>query len=136
MSSRWAHGADAREALRHRDLRQGLYDEACDLMEHVIVNLQGAAHTSRRRLENRLFRRETFFRYERDDIPRTVERMLAPRLAEGAGDLVPLARRIMMSLAPDIAGVDRARPAVSTFVLAELASPIGAPAHASTSHRP
>ena len=100
--------ADAREALRHRDLRQGLYDEACDLMEHVIVNLQGAAHTSRRRLENRLFRRETFFRYERDDIPRTIERMLAPRLAEGAGDLVPLARRIMMSLAPDIAGVDRA----------------------------
>ena len=109
--------ADAREAFRHRDLRQGLYDEGRDLMEHVIVNLHGPAHTSRRRLENRLFRRETFFLYERDVIPRTIERMLAPRRAEGVADLVPLARRIMMSLATDIAGVDRAHEAEDFEVL-------------------
>lgn len=99
--------ADARDAFRHRELRQGLYDEGRALMEHVIVNLHGSDHTARRRLENRLFRRDTFFHYERDVIPRTVESMLSPRLADGSADLIPLARRVMMSLATDIAGIDR-----------------------------
>ena len=41
---------EARDALRHRDLRQGLYDEGSALMEGVIVNLHGSDHLARRRL--------------------------------------------------------------------------------------
>jgi cytochrome P450 len=69
--------AAAREALRHRDLRQGLYDEGSDLMANVIVNLHGPAHTARRRLENRLFRRETFKQWEEVLIPQSIERSIA-----------------------------------------------------------
>jgi cytochrome P450 len=98
--------ADARDAFRHRDLRQALYDEGAVLMDDVIVNLHGAAHTDRRRLENRLFRRDTFLRWERDVIPTTVERVLAPCLAVGHGDLIDIARRTMMTLSAEIAGVD------------------------------
>jgi cytochrome P450 len=98
--------AEGREAIRHRDLRQALYDEGATLMDDVIVNLHGQAHTDRRRLENRLFRRDTFLLWERDVIPPTVESVLAPALAAGGGDLVTIARRAMMSLAAGIAGVD------------------------------
>lgn len=98
--------AAAREALRHRDLRQGLYDEGSDLMANVIVNLHGPAHTARRRLENRLFRRETFKQWEEVLIPQSIERSIAERLVNGRVDLIELARDTMMRIAADIAGVD------------------------------
>ncbi len=98
--------AEAREAFRSRDLRQALYDEGAHLMEGVIVNLDGEAHVARRRLENRLFRRDTFAWYERDRIPAIVDQVLWPVLADGHGDLAPLARRTMMRLSVDVAGVD------------------------------
>jgi cytochrome P450 len=97
---------DAREAFRARDLRQGLYEEAGTLMQGVIVNLHGEPHKARRRLENRLFRRDTFRWYETDVIPPTIDAIVAPALAAGQGDLLPLARRTMMKLACVIAGVD------------------------------
>ena len=97
---------EAREAFRHRDLRQALYDEGAVLMDDVIVNLHGPAHTDRRRLENRLFRRDTFLVWEREVIPSTVEGVLAPHLAAGRADLIVVARRAMMHLSADIAGVD------------------------------
>jgi cytochrome P450 len=97
---------EARDAFRARDLRQGLYEEAGVLMQGVIVNLHGEPHKARRRLENRLFRRDTFRWYETDVIPRVIEDILAQALAAGRGDLLPLARRTMMKLACVIAGVD------------------------------
>ena len=98
--------ASAREAFRSRDLRQGLYDEAGTLMEGVIVNLHGDEHRSRRRLENRLFRRDTFAWFEQEVIPATITDMVAPSLSAGSGDLLPLARRTMMNLACVVAGLD------------------------------
>ena len=98
--------AEAREALRNRDLRQALYDAGHRLMTGVIVNLHGDEHRARRRLENRLFRRDTFAWYERERIPLIVEKALAEPIASGHGDLLPLARRTMMTLAVDVAGVD------------------------------
>lgn len=98
--------ADAREAFRSRDLRQALYDAGHRLMTGVIVNLHGDAHVARRRLENRLFRRDTFAWYERARIPRIVDSVLAGPIAAGRGDLLPLARRTMMTLSIDVAGVD------------------------------
>lgn len=98
--------AEAREALRHRDLRQALYDEGARLMEGVIVNLHGEDHVARRRLENRLFTPETFAWWETGPIPRIIDTVLAPALADGRGDLLALARRTMMLLSLDVAGVD------------------------------
>ncbi len=99
--------ADARDAFRQRDLRQALYDEGDHLMNGVIVNLHGPEHLARRRLENRLFRRDTFAWYERDVIPRIIASVLASALATGQGDLLQLARRTMLTLSLDVAGIDR-----------------------------
>jgi cytochrome P450 len=98
---------EARDAFRRRELRQALYDEGRHLMDGVIVNLHGDEHLARRRLENRLFRRDTFAWYERDVIPSIIDQVLAPAIAAGAGELRSLARRTMMLLAIDVAGIDR-----------------------------
>jgi cytochrome P450 len=99
---------EARDAFRRRELRQALYDEGAHLMEGVIVNLHGDDHIARRRLENRLFRRDTFAWYERDRIPQIVTDVLREPIADGRGELVSLARRTMMALSIDVAGVDTA----------------------------
>lgn len=97
---------EARDAFRSRTLRQALYDDGHRLMTGVIVNLHGDEHVARRRLENRLFRRDTFAWYERERIPRIIETVLARPIAEGRGELLDLARRTMMTLSVDVAGVD------------------------------
>ncbi|HET9769467.1 MAG TPA: cytochrome P450, partial [Acidimicrobiia bacterium] len=51
---------EARDAYRQKELRQALYDEGEIIMGDVLVNLHGDEHRARRRLENRLFRRDTF----------------------------------------------------------------------------
>jgi cytochrome P450 len=99
--------ADAVEALRHRSLRQGLYEASGQLMDDVIVNLHGQAHVDRRRLENRLFRRETALNWEQKLVPAVVTQVLAAGLERGGGDLLDLSRRTMMILAAEIAGIDR-----------------------------
>lgn len=75
-------------------------------MSGVIVNLHGPAHIARRRLENRLFRRDTFAWYEEDRIPEIIDHVLAPSVAAGYGDLLTLARNVMLQLAIEVAGVD------------------------------
>jgi len=102
--------ADAREAYRHKALRQALYDEGIRLMDGVVVNLHGAAHLDRRRLENRLFRRDTFQWYEAERIPAIIAEVLEPAINSGRGDLLPLARRTMLTLSLLVAGVDRQSP--------------------------
>jgi cytochrome P450 len=99
---------EARDAFRRRELRQALYEEGAHLMDGVIVNLHGSDHIARRRLENRLFRRDTFAWYERERIPQIVTEVLRDPIAEGRGELVSLARRTMMALSIDVAGVDTA----------------------------
>ena len=97
----------ARAAFRHKELRQALYDAGEVVMDQVLVNLHGDEHRSRRRLENRLFRRDTQTRYERELFPPIVEATLAPHLADGQAELVSLSHQIMMNLAAFTAGVDR-----------------------------
>ncbi len=98
--------ADCRDAFRQRELRQALYDEGHRLMTGVIVNLHGEEHKARRRLENRLFRRDTFSWYEREVIPAVIGEVLGPAVRAGRADLLPIARRTMMTLAVRIAGVE------------------------------
>ena len=98
--------ADALEAYQRRDLRQAQYDEGAVIMADVLVNLHGEAHRDRRRIENRLFRRETFEHYEQKVFPGVVDDALRPWVAAGAAELVGVGHRIMLHLATLVAGVD------------------------------
>ncbi len=97
----------AREAYRRKDLRQALYDEGDVVMADVLVNLHGDDHRARRRLENRLFRKDTHARYERELFPPIVGETLAPHIERGSAELVSLSHEMMMNLAAYTAGVDR-----------------------------
>jgi cytochrome P450 len=97
----------ARETFRQKELRQALYDEGDVVMADVLVNLHGSDHRARRRLENRLFRKDTHRRYERDLFPPIVARTLAPHAARGQAELVTLSHEMMMNLAAFTAGIDR-----------------------------
>ena len=81
---------EARQAYRQKDLRQALYDAGEVIMEDVIVNLHGDEHRSRRRVENRLYRKETFFHYERDLFPGIIAATVDPHVTEGHAELVSL----------------------------------------------
>ncbi len=98
---------DVRDAYRHKDLAQSLYDEAELVMGDALIVLHGREHQARRRLENRLFRRETFRFYERELIPPAIDEQLAPLVSGGGGDLVPFGRRVVINLTAMVAGVDR-----------------------------
>src|SRR3954468_14941185 len=84
---------DVKEAFRSKVLQQALYDEGADLMRDVIVSLHGDDHRLRRRVENRLFRRETFRVYEYELIPQAIEQLLRPHLSQGWVELLGLMRR-------------------------------------------
>ena len=70
-------------SYRQKDLRQALYDAGEVVMADVLVNLHAAEHRDRRRLENRLFRRDTIELYERDLFPPIIDETLAPDVAAG-----------------------------------------------------
>lgn len=96
----------AREAYRSKDLRQAMYDEGAVIMEDCLLVLHGEAHRRRRRVENRLFRREVFAHWERQVLGDTLEAVLAPYVAAGRADLRALGYRAAISLTATIAGVD------------------------------
>jgi cytochrome P450 len=98
---------EAKEAYRQKDLRQALYDAGDVVMADVLVNLHATEHRDRRRLENRLFRRDTLERYERELFPPIITGTLTPDIAAGRTELVDLGHRMMMNLAAFTAGVDR-----------------------------
>ncbi len=97
----------ALEVYRSKDLRQGLYDDGDVVMSDVLVNLHGEDHRSRRRLENRLFRRPSLLHYEQDLFGDVMEATLRPHVDAGEADLVSLGHQLMMNLAALTAGVDR-----------------------------
>jgi cytochrome P450 len=111
---------DVIAAYRNRDLRQALFDEGV-VMQDVLINLHGEDHRARRRLENRLFRRETFAYYERELFPQIVAETLGPHVAAGRAELVSLGHQMMMNLGALSAGIDRpAGTAEESFRLYEL----------------
>lgn len=96
-----------REAYRSKHLRQALYDEGAVVMADCLLTLHGEAHRARRRLENRLFRRDVFARWERELLRPVFDGALAPFLAAGNGDLMPIGYRTTVNLTAHVAGVDR-----------------------------
>ncbi len=89
-------------------------------MHGVIVNLHGAEHNARRRLENRLFRRDTFAFWEKDLIPRNIAESIQPHLVGGQVDLLQLARLTMMRISAGIAGIDLGTDPERFTLLAEI----------------
>ena len=113
---------DLREAYRAKDLRQSGYDAGAVVTAGTLLDLHGAEHRDRRRLENRLFRRETFRYYEREVLPRRIAEIVNPAVQAGRGDLIPIGRRTVVNLTAEIAGLDRvAGSEEETHVLHELA---------------
>lgn len=98
---------EAKAVFRHKSLHQALYDEGEVVMADVLVNLHGKEHRNRRRLENRLFRRDVFLHFQEVMFPPIVEETLKPHVARGQTELVDLGHQLMMNLAAVISGVDR-----------------------------
>ena len=117
---------EAKDALRHRDVRQGLYDEGSALMDGVIVNLHGNDHLARRRLENRLFRRDTFLQWEQHLIPQLINDVFNQLDDPTEGDMVQIARRTMMRLSSLVAGIDLGADLASFEKMSGLMSKLAA----------
>ncbi len=100
-------GDQAISVLRSKVLHQALYDAGEVVMADVLVNLHGTRHRDRRRLENRLFRKDTHEYYERVLFPDIIESTMRPHVLEGRTELVSLGHEVMMNLAALTAGVDR-----------------------------
>jgi len=97
---------DVWDAFRRKDLRQALYDAGDVVMADCLLNLHGSEHRQRRRLENRLFRREVFRHWEDQILRSTIGTTLEPFVAAGSGDLVAIGYRLAMNLTATIAGLD------------------------------
>lgn len=98
---------DVQQAFRRKALKQALYDEGGVIMRDALLTLHGKEHRERRRLENRLFRREVFRLYDRDLMPAIIEETLEPFLTAGKADLLPIGHRTTLHLTAKIAGIDR-----------------------------
>ena len=96
-----------REAFRSKELRQAGYSEGAVVMADTLLDLHGIEHRERRRLENRLFRREIFTYWEHEILGQTIDATLGPFIAEGSGDLSVIGYRCAMNLTATIAGIDQ-----------------------------
>ena len=88
----------AKQAYLSRDLSQALYTAGEVVMADVLITLHGEDHRTRRRLENRLYRREVFFRYENELFPEIIQMTLGPYVAAGKAELVSVSHQLMMNL--------------------------------------
>ena len=73
--SKWLH---VKEAFRSKNLRQAGYTEGAIVMEGTLLDLHGLEHRERRRLENRLFRREIFSYWEHEILGKTIDATMKP----------------------------------------------------------
>ncbi|MBG00795.1 MAG: cytochrome P450 [Acidimicrobiaceae bacterium] len=102
--SNWLH---VKEAFRSKHLRQAGYTEGAIVMEGTLLDLHGLEHRERRRLENRLFRREIFSYWEHEILGETIDATMKPFVEKGAGDLAQIGYRCAMNLTATIAGIDQ-----------------------------
>ena len=102
--SNWPH---VKEAFRSKHLRQAGYTEGAIVMEGTLLDLHGLEHRERRRLENRLFRREIFSYWEHEVLGKTIDATMKPFVEKGAGDLAQIGYRCAMNLTATIAGIDQ-----------------------------
>ena len=104
---RLASWSQVREAFRSKELRQAGYSEGAVVMSDTLLDLHGKAHRERRRVENRLFRRELFRYWEHEVLGRTIDITLNPFVEAKQGDLSVIGYRCAMNLTATIAGIDQ-----------------------------
>ena len=104
---RLASWSQVREAFRSKELRQAGYSEGAVVMSDTLLDLHGKAHRERRRVENRLFRREIFSYWEHEVLGRTIDITLNPFVEAKQGDLSVIGYRCAMNLTATIAGIDQ-----------------------------
>ena len=104
---RLASWSQVREAFRSKELRQAGYSEGAVVMSDTLLDLHGKAHRERRRVENRLFRREIFSYWEHEVLGRTIDITLNPFVEAKQGDLSVICYRCAMNLTATIAGIDQ-----------------------------
>ena len=104
---RLASWSQVREAFRSKELRQAGYSEGAVVMSDTLLDLHGKAHRERRRVENRLFRREIFSYWEHEVLGRTIDITLKPFVQDKQGDLSVIGYRCAMNLTATIAGIDQ-----------------------------
>jgi cytochrome P450 len=104
----WITGYDeVRDAFKRDELLQTSYDGAKDtIFADVLITLDGAPHTHRRRAEVALFRPDLVAAMENALVPEMAERLV--RAASGAreADLVIVARLVSTGMAARIVGLD------------------------------
>lgn len=101
--------AQVRGALTNNDLSRSLdYErfEKGNLKEDTLSVLHGAEHRERRRMENRLFRRDMFELYEYELFPDVVAHTLEAFVDPDESDLMEIGGLFSVVLACRIAGVD------------------------------
>ena len=104
---RLASWSQVREAFRSKELRQAGYSEGAVVMSDTLLDLHGKAHRERRRVENRLFRREIFSYWEHEVLGKTIDVTLNPFVQSKQGDLSVIGYRCAMNLTATIAGIDQ-----------------------------
>jgi cytochrome P450 len=100
--------AEVRGALSHRDMAQALHVEWDDdsVLTDTVLQLHGPGHRLRRTVENVVFTRERFDRYELDLLP-VVYDALVPHLApDGRADLPTMGKALTIWLASVTVGLD------------------------------
>lgn len=95
------------QAFRRKVMQQALYDEGGVVMRDALLTLHGEEHRQRRRLENRLFRREVFRDFDHRVVPKLIAESLEPFITAGGGDLLTIGHRATLNLTAMIAGIDR-----------------------------
>lgn len=95
------------QVFRRKAMKQALYDEGGVIMQDALLTLHGSEHRERRRLENRLFRREVFRHFDTELLPGVIEETVAPIVASGRGDLLPIGHRATLNFTALVSGVDR-----------------------------
>ena len=98
---------EAIKIYRDNNLMQALYDEGEIIMDQVLVCLHGEEHKRRRKVENKIFSRETFRLYETEIYPKTIRETIKPFIDSGKMDLVDFGFRVLLNLTADFSGVDR-----------------------------
>ncbi|KIR64931.1 MULTISPECIES: cytochrome P450 [Micromonospora] len=100
---------DVQEALSNGALTRSIDAERFErgnILEGVVMMLNGSQHRDRRRIENTLFRREVLTEYEQKLFPVVIEETLAPIVRQGKADLVETGALLAVVLSARMVGID------------------------------
>ncbi len=117
--------AEAEAGLKIRDLHQALYDADPIFLPRTVVCLHGEDHIRKKRAVMSVFTRRFFRDYQNNVYPEGLRETLAPVVAEGGGDLVRFAYRVLVNLVSDTAGLDRQHTAEETDRIQALIGKLG-----------